>query len=317
MNTILLRTPLEKEEIAHLRQEFPQYTFLLEDPKNPITPDDWGQIEILYGDHVSEEELELANELRWIHTPILNLSALAISEIWERGNIIITTASEENFRQAGEFVMAGIFLFGKNLLYWQKAKQKKFHGNLERANQWNISRQRLLQIGLGAIGVEVAKCAKQIGMTVWGVSKRRSFHPHCEKTFALERLNELLPEADVVVLCPSFRDLNTQILGAKEIENIKDGAILIVIGKIDLFDTQALIESTKRLRGILIDLVDSTSLEDRLLLSGIPNLIITPEVSAEPIILDRQSYHLFHYNLRKYTRDDFTHMKNRIDEEQT
>ena len=63
MTAVYLQQPLSPEEINSLKQEFPAYTFLLQEP------DHWRDVEILYGQTMNTSQLAQASRLRWIHVP--------------------------------------------------------------------------------------------------------------------------------------------------------------------------------------------------------------------------------------------------------
>jgi phosphoglycerate dehydrogenase-like enzyme len=119
-STILLQTSLDPHEISQLRKEFPHYRLLYYQFLNMPLPGQtgWEGVEILYGNRFTTDQLESAKELRWIHNPTSSFSRLCMEEIAARGNIIVTTGSEEQLTPMTEFVMSGVLAFSKHLFHW-------------------------------------------------------------------------------------------------------------------------------------------------------------------------------------------------------
>ncbi|MGA8165125.1 MAG: NAD(P)-dependent oxidoreductase [Waddliaceae bacterium] len=319
MNIVLLQTRLSEEEIQVLIDDFPQYLFLSPSDatyKN-LGKKEWGSIEVLYGSHFSQNELSMAHSLRWIHCPIPNLSALCLKDIQKQGNIIVTCTPEENIRQIGEYVMGGILAFAKNLFHWLEARKHPviLWDSKWRESMWTLNKRVFLQIGLGRVGVELARQAKQMEMQVWGVQEQRTFHAYCHKVFSFKELHSVLPAADVVSVALPRAKQQEPFLKKDILELMKDDSILVIIGAKALIDEEALIEAaaTEKYRGILWDAFYQMPVPPQSKLWNIPNLLITPEVAPRPKSTDKESYRNFRYNLRQYLHGNFTDMRHVIE----
>lgn len=316
MNIVLLQTQLPLQEIEHLLHEFPQYLFLsfTESTYKNLSQENWSQVEILYGSRMGEEELQRAHQLRWIHSPEQELNKLCIPAIEEKGNIIITAVKEENLHQVGEFVIGAILAFSKNFFHWQKADQ---HPNILwdskwRESMWTLPGKKFLQIGLNKMGTEIAKRASELKMRVYGVDSRENFHPYCHKTFSYEHINSLLPDADIIAITLPKLGEHEGFLGEKELELMKEGSILVLIGNPKVIDEEALLAYSNKFRGILIDAMYQTPISSSSPLWKIQNLIITPDVSARPKTHESQAFAIFRYNLRQYIHSNFKDMRNTV-----
>lgn len=307
MQIVLIQSPLPDDEVQRLIQEFPQYLFIASDEKQYHLLDDtlWEQVEILYGTKLSAQDLARAPRLRWIHAVRPNLSAFCLDEIEKRGNIIITRAKEENVSQIGEYVMGVILAFAKMLFDWysiQKSPSSMWDHKL-REMLWTLKGRLFLQIGLDAVGGEIASQAKHFGMTVWGVDFKRSFHPHCEQVLPIQSLHEALSRADIVSVALPRERQNRSWFGTAEFEKMKDDVILTVIGTPTVVDEEALVRAAAcpgKFRGILLDVPEELPISPHSKLWGIPNLLITPEVAPKPRLFEKESFHLFRQNLRHY-----------------
>lgn len=318
MNIILLQGQLTLQEIDLLLREFPQYLFLSlsEAAYKNLSPDHWSRLEVLYGSRLTKEELEMAHQLRWIHSPSLNLNRLCLEEIEKRGNILITTTIEENSFQIGEFAMGALLAYAKNLFHWKasRALPTALWNSKWRDNAWSLKNKVFLQIGLGNEGTEIARRAKELKMRVWGMHQGRSFHPYCHQTFPLKELQAVLPQADVVCIALPKGKEYYNLFKREELELMKQDSILMIFGASHWVQETALAEvaASGKFRGILLDAYYQYPLPLHSPLWRIPELLITPEVAPRPKSTERQAFRTFLYNLRQYSHANFNDMRNAL-----
>ena len=243
MSKVLLQHPLAVEQIDLLLREFPQYTFfsIRYEERHTLPAQDWGQIEVFFGSHLSAQILQQASQLRWVHLPTDDTNHLYMPEIYQKGNILVSETVPPYSNEVARFVMAAVMAFSKQLFKW---KELSNHPGLLweskwGATMWNLSDTVLLQIGLNDVGMAITQQAQQLGLRTWGVQERRSFQPHCDKTIALKDLHSVLPNADVVVLSLPKDKKYYRWLGRREIELLKDDALLIVVGSNRVIDEKS------------------------------------------------------------------------------
>lgn len=317
MNTVIIQTPLIDAEITQLKKEFPQFEFIVI-PRHGVQEKIWQSAEVLFGERFTEEELMIASNLRWIHTPTPFIQRLCLKVIESKGNILISNTPESNVFQIGEYVMAAVLSFAKNLFHWKAADlfPPLLWDCKWRNNMWSLKGKIFLQIGLGKEGLEIAKRAQLAEMKVWGVEKLASFHPYCEKNFAFSDLDHLLPDADIVSLVIPYGEMGSGLkFDEKELNLMKEDSILIILGTTRHINEEALYQLSKggKFRGILIDAYYQTAISPQSKLWTTPNLLLTPGVAPRPKAPDKEAYKLFRHNLRQYIHGNFLDMQNLID----
>jgi len=318
MNIILLQTKLRLEDIDLLLKEFPQFLFLSlgEQACSDLSKDHWSRVEIFFGNKLSTSEIKLAHQLKWIHTPSDDNSNLCMEEIYKRGNILISNTEPSDIRQIAEYVMSGIYSFSKHLLHWGDATEfpNLIWDSKWKDSMWELSKCRLLQIGLGKIGSEITRVAKEHRLKVWGVQEKKSFHPHCHKTVDPKNLHSVLPNMDIVVVAlPKGRE-HYDWFGKAELELMKRDSVLIVIQNNRAVDEKALVEVLKKdhLRGVMIDMCIKTPISSSSGLWKKPNVIITPAVAQHSESEKMEAFHTFRHNLRQYLYGNFSEMRNSV-----
>lgn len=135
---------------------------------------------------------------------------------------------------------------------------------------------RVLIVGYGAIGCAIEERLKPFGVEIVRIARSAR-----EGVFAADRLQELLPAADVVVLIVPFTSETTGMIGAKEMALMKQGALLVNAARGPVVDTAALIAELEsgHIRAAL-DVTDPEPLPDGHPLWSVPNLLITPHVAG-------------------------------------
>jgi len=132
-------------------------------------------------------------------------------------------------------------------------------------------------VGYGELGQAVERIAVAFGMRVL-IADRIGSEPRAGRV----PLSELLPQVDVLTLhCPLSNETRG-LLGAKELRAMKRDAMLINTSRGGIVDELALLEvlRSRHLGGAGVDvLIQEPPLDNPLLGTDIPNLIVTPHIA--------------------------------------
>lgn len=312
MPSIFFQETLPFDELAALSQEFPYYDLVTE-CKDPSA---WRAVEVLYGNHLDEQQLHAATRLRWIHSPNTEIEALCLGEIRNRGDIALTLSKGQNVFQIAEFVLGGVLTFAKQFFHWPDAPHNpaEFWDWPLKETIWTMQKKILLQIGLGEVGSAIVKMANNLGMKTWGIRRERSFHPDCNKTFPLANLHSLLPAADVVVAALPKTRTKEVVFGLEEFKLMKRDSIFIVVGSGTPIDEKALahVAQSGKFRGLLIDAFSTSPPSKNSPLWGMPNTILTPSIASYPPSEEHLAFRLFRKNLRLFSAGKILEMKNLV-----
>ena len=95
-------------------------------------------------------------------------------------------------------------------------------------------------------------------------------------------LEELIRTSDVITLHVPLMDSTRHMIGEKEIEKMKDGAILINVARGGLMDDEAVVNAVNsgKLSGAGIDCVEEEPAKPGSLILENPNIIVTPHVGG-------------------------------------
>lgn len=119
----------------------------------------------------------------------------------------------------------------------------------------SLQGRTLLIVGVGHTGGALADLASVLNMTVIGIRESRAPHRSVQRMHPPEELLSLLGQADVVSLHLRAEPTNQGLLGAKEFQKFKPGAILLNAARGSLIDEHSLLVAldSGRLSGAWLD----------------------------------------------------------------
>lgn len=133
-------------------------------------------------------------------------------------------------------------------------------------------------VGAGGIGTELLRLLQPFDVEVTMVRRTDEDVPGAARTITVDRLAEVLPTSDVVVVAAALTGGTRSLLGADEFAAMKDTAVLVNIARGPLVDTDALVEALAegRIGAAGLDVVDPEPLPDGHPLWTEPRALITP-----------------------------------------
>jgi glyoxylate/hydroxypyruvate reductase len=320
--TVLIASYLEPEHVARLRQVDGRLQIIYEPsllavPSYPAdhygvpqrTPEQearWrellGQADILFDfDYSHRPDLpELAPQLRWVQA-----SSAGIGQFVKRYGYdtrlpatIFTTSSGIHARPLAEFCVMAMLMHFKQALPMLRNQQRR---RWERFAGTDLEGRTLAVVGLGHIGNQVAQMACQLGLTVIGTNAAAP-EPCVQRLFPPERLHEMLPLADVLVLSVPHTPRTEKMIGKQQLDLLKPGAYLINIARGAVVDEPALIAALRsgHLGGAALDVFEQEPLPETSPLWDMENVLVNPHSASTSDRENERLTDLFCDNLRRF-----------------
>ena len=265
--------------------------------------------EILFG-YITPDMLRAAKELRWVQAPMASFGVSSgeyyvFAELAE-SDVILTNMSGIYSDVIATHVFAYITCFARDFPRLIRNQMKRVWTKDVKAV--NLRGRTLGIVGLGSIGKEVARIGAAFGMRVVAVEPRPQEVPQfVEKVWNPDKLGELLRESDFVVLCLPDAPSTVNLVGAREIEAMRETAYLINIGRGRTLDLDALTEALKehRIAGAGLDVFPPVyePLPPEHLLWTMENVVITPHCAGTGTPYERK-VDVFLENLDRYLRGE-------------
>lgn len=167
-----------------------------------------------------------------------------------------------------------------------------------------LADRTVLILGYGSIGQAVEDRLTAFECEVIRVA-RSAREVHRGRVHDGSRLPDLLPRADVVIVALPLTDDTRGLLGADLLGRMKDGALLVNVGRGAIVDTEALLVELRgrRLRAAL-DVTDPEPLPSGHPLWQAPGVLVSPHVGGVSSAFGPRAQQLVIEQLTRYVSDD-------------
>lgn len=238
---------------------------------------------------------------------LLHFMGAGIDHLWPATgldeNVVIANARGIHALEMRDHTLAMMLAFERELPRTIAQQQNQ---------QWlpflggSLAGQTLGLIGLGEIGLPIARAAKALGMRVLGMRNRLLPAPDVDEIVLRDDLPRLLKSSDYLVITAPLTSRTRNLLGADEIAHLEKHAVLIVISRGGIVDEIALDEALRqgRLRGAALDVFATEPLPTSSPLWNAPNLLITPHISGWVPGYVERAVRLFLTNLGRFEHDE-------------
>ena len=248
-------------------------------PGQPVTQEDVDWAQVILG-NVPAAMLHGSPALEWLQTNSAGVEAYIRPGVLA-GDTLLTNATGAYGLAIAEHMLGMLLeLFKKLELYRdaQKSGAWQSQGAVKA-----VYGSTVLVLGMGDIGGEFAARCKALGAKVIGV--RRSPRPcpeYADEVHLLEDLDSLLPQADVVAITLPGTDATRGLMSRERLAKMKEGAVLLNVGRGFIVDTEALCDALERghLSGAGVDVTDPEPLPPTHRLWNIPTTVVTPHISG-------------------------------------
>lgn len=272
-----------------------------------------------------------AKKLKWVQAPTASLEHYLFPELIDHP-CMLTNMRGLFSDVIADQVFGYITCFARNLHHYirnqQQAKWAPVGGETERVNfttgpgvtndidraHMHLGDCTLGIIGLGGIGMEVAKRGKAFGMHMLAVDPVVQRPPDgVAAIWKPARLTILLAVSDFIAICAPHTPETAKMFRLAQFQLMKNSAYLINVGRgaiVDLADLTAALEA-KQLAGAALDVFETEPLPAEHPLWKMPNVILTPHVAGySPRIAERHLGVLLE-NVTRFRR--FEKLKNIVD----
>ena len=300
---VVLAFDMGEDFVRDLRASFPQITFApaytVEEQLREI-PD----AEVQFG-QLSGEAFQKAGKLRWFQFIGAGFDyILRESPELVESDVVMTNAPGTHAIAMADHAFAMVLAF---------AHRVPELIDDQRAHRWDIQkyRGRMMElpgttmgiVAMGEIGKAIAQRAPGFGMDVYAVDVRQMDPPFgVREVWGVTRLDDLLAVSDWFVVTAPRTDATRGMIGRREIERLKPGAHVIALSRGGIIDEEALVDGLRsgQVAGAALDVASKEPLPSDSPLWDMPNVLISPHVSADSSQIWERRQQIFKENLRRY-----------------
>jgi len=244
------------------------------------------EAEVVLGWAITPGNFSRAQKLRWIHATAAGVRPLMFPELIA-SDVMVSNSRGLHAVAMAEHALGMILEFARKLHLCRDAQA---HRDWAQMRLWGdpvpfrrLSGSTLGLVGLGAVGGAIASRARALGMKVIAVRRRPTASAeHVDEQLPPERLGDMLGRAEWVVLAAPQTAATESLIGARELEMMREDAVLVNLGRGALVDEPALIAALQRGRiaGAALDVTIDEPLPPESPLWSMPNVIVSPHISG-------------------------------------
>jgi D-2-hydroxyacid dehydrogenase (NADP+) len=223
--------------------------------------------------------------LRWIQLPNAGVDHPVFARLLERG-VRLATASGAAAEPIAQTVVGAMLALARGFPAWADAQRRHAWEprNLAALPQ-DLRGQTAVVFGLGAIGREVARLARALGLRVIGVRRRAATAVASDEVDELHppsALDALLPRADWLVLTAPLTADTRDLFDGARLALLPRGARVLNVSRGEVIDEAALVAALRegRLGGAYLDVFREEPLPASSPLWDLPNVIVSPHDSS-------------------------------------
>ena len=274
--------------------------------KQDITAAHLETADIILGNLADAAQLEACKNLKWIQLNNAGTEGYCVPGRLAEGTLL-TNATGAYGLAISEHMIGCLFELRKKLHTYYRNQMShtwKSEGFVD-----VVEGSTVLIIGMGDIGSAFGRKMKALGCKTIGIRRRVGEKPAwIDELYGMDKLDELLPEADVVAMSLPGNQFTYHTLNRERIGLLKNKAVVINVGRGTAIDTEALTEAlyAGKIAGAALDVTDPEPLPADHAIWDAPNAIITPHISggfALPETLE-QMVDIFAENLKKYLQGE-------------
>ena len=222
--------------------------------------------------------------LKWIHCISAGIEHLLPLE-WMYEGLTLTNNSGVHSKKSGEYGLMSVLMLQNYLpKIITNQKNKKFVSLFSSP----IAGKTIVVVGTGSLGASMIKLILPLGPKIIGVNKKGGNVEGCQKVVTADKIDSVLPEADILYLALPETPETKNIINRKRLNLLKTSCGIVNIGRQSAMDYEALNDKLKKneLAGAILDVFTPEPIEPGSKFWDTPNLIITPHVSSD----DGESY---------------------------
>ena len=238
-----------------------------------------------------------ATSLKWMHTFSAGVDSPFFVQLMERG-VRLTNSSGATASPIAQTTVLYMLALSRNVRAWFQHQEKHEWARQEFAE---LDGARLAVLGMGPIGIEIARLGVALNMKVEAIRRTPTGSEPCP-TFSFDQLSRVLANADWVAVALPLTNDTRQIFDAKTFAIMKPGAHFINVGRGELVDEDALIMALQsgHLAGAALDVFATEPLPPDSPLWNMDNVIITPHSSSASAQSGLRSEDIFVKNFARY-----------------
>jgi len=251
---------------------------------------------------LTPELFEHAPKLRWNQSPTISLESVVFPDL-AASEMVLTKMRDIQNDHISTHVLALFLGYCRDLPRLLRLQMRREWLELEELDIHDPAEMTVLIMGLGGIGAEVARRLAPFGSTILGVDpKVPTAPPGVAELYRPDKLTELLPRADAVIICAPQTPETTGLFDEAMFRRMKPSAYFINIGRGKIVRLAALERAVGEgwIAGAGVDVFETEPLPTESPLWGMENVVITPHSAGHGPHLEERRLRVVLENVRRF-----------------
>lgn len=240
--------------------------------------------------------------LKWLQIHPAGAERPIYRELRGRG-VKVTTASGATAVTVAHSVLGALIAVNRRFPLLADAQRRHaWEPRLGERSPRDLKGQRAVIVGLGPIGRNIAGLLQMLGMVSIGVRRTAEPQKPFEQVIAYERLPEVLPRADWLILCCPASPLTRGLANAAVFATMPRGSHFINVSRGEIAvqaDVVAALQSG-HLAGAYLDVFEKEPLDPASPLWDMPNVLISPHTASHSLGQNEAIFDIFLDNLARF-----------------
>ena len=251
--------------------------------------------EILYAWKFPPDLLPKAGQLRWIQAMGAGVERFLVPDLPAR--VQVTRATGMFGAWMAEYALGWCAWVTQRMDAFREAQRRRRWLPLD---PQPLHGRTLAIIGLGDIGLAIARAGAALGMRIIGVSRSGKKQRGVAAVYQRSGVTRALGQADFAVVVLPLTAETQGLIAEAELRAMKPTAWLLNIGRGPVIDQGALLRALadKRIAGAVLDVFETEPLPPDHPFWAMPNVVVTPHISGPSVPAEIAP--VFNDNLRRY-----------------
>lgn len=296
---------LSENEISELRQAAPSLNVVFATRENVMS--ELADADGFVGTPTREQILA-AKKLKWVQINSAGAEGVLTIPELKNSQIALTNMKIVQGVEIADHALALLLALSRRLDVTMANKASETWPSLANYGPpLELQGKTAVIVGVGGIGTQIAIRAKAFGMTVIGVDpKDIPYTPFLDRTVWPDRLDTVLPDADVLFISAPHTAKTEKMIGAAQFAKLKKGAIFICVSRGKIYDAMALVDAlkSKQVSAAGMDVTDPEPLPKGHPLWKMDRVIITPHIAGRSDGEGPRYFDIYKENLIRFAKGE-------------
>ena len=241
-------------------------------------------------------------KLKWLQIHPAGAERPIYRELRSRG-VKVTTASGATAVTVSHSVLGALIAINRRFPLLADAQRRHaWEPRLGERSPRDLKGQCAVIVGMGPIGRNIARLLKALGMRSIGVRRNAEPVAECDRTVAYADLPNVLPHADVLILCCPASPVTRGIAHAGVFAAMPKGGLFINVSRGEIAVEKDVIAALQsgHLAGAYLDVVEREPLDPASPLWDLPNVLISPHTASHSLGQNEAIFDIFLDNLARF-----------------